>query len=141
MRKILIYIMLMFATTVMASEIKWAKDYDAGIKEASRFVKPVLFISSRHTCKFCVILDNTTLKDERVIEALNKDFVSIISYSDENDYMPRELYQPGTPAIWFLLPSGEPMFQPIMGAIDAENFLNALKIVKKEFDDFIKSGK
>lgn len=141
MRKILIYLMLLFSTTIMASEIKWAKDYDSGIKEAARFVKPVLFISSRHTCKFCVILDNTTLKDERVVKALNKDFVSIIAYSDEQDYMPRELYQPGTPAIWFLLPSGEPMFQPIMGAIDAENFLNALKIVKKEFDDFMKSGK
>jgi uncharacterized protein YyaL (SSP411 family) len=131
----------MVATTIMASEIKWAKDYDAGMKEAARFSKPVLFISSRHTCKFCVILDDTTLKDERVAKVLNKEFISIISYSDEQDYMPRELYHPGTPAIWFLLPSGEPMFQPIMGAINADNFLNALKIVKKEFDDFIKSGK
>ncbi|MDA3909004.1 MAG: DUF255 domain-containing protein [Sulfurimonas sp.] len=141
MRKILIYLTLLFATTVMASEIKWAKDYNAGIKEATRFNKPVLFISSRHTCKFCVILDNGTLKDKRVVEALNRDYISIISYSDENDYMPRELYQPGTPAIWFLLPSGEPMFQPIMGAVDAENFLNALEIVKKEFDNFKKTGK
>ena len=142
MRKILIYLILMFATTLMASEIKWAKDYDAGIKEAARFAKPVLFISSRHTCKFCVILDDTTLKDQRVVKALNKDFVSIISYSDEQDFVPRELYHPGTPAIWFLLPNGEPMFQPIMGAIDAENFLNALKVVKKEFDEIIiKSGK
>jgi thioredoxin-related protein len=141
MRKILIYLTLLFATTVMASEIKWAKDYNAGIKEATRFNKPVLFISSRHTCKFCVILDNGTLKDKRVVEALNRDYISIISYSDENDYMPRELYQPGTPAIWFLLPSGEPMFQPIRGAVDAENFLNALEIVKKEFDNFKKTGK
>ncbi|WP_372998205.1 thioredoxin [Sulfurimonas sp.] len=141
MRKILIYLTLLFATTIMASEIKWAKDYHAGIKEATRFVKPVLFISSRHTCKFCVILDNGTLKDKRVVEALNRDYVSIISYSDENDYMPKELWQPGTPAIWFLLPSGEPMFQPIMGAVDAENFLNALAIVKTEFDNFKKTGK
>lgn len=47
--------------------------------------------------------------------------------------MPRELWRPGTPAIWFLLPSGEPMFEPVMGAIDANNFLKALDIVKKEF--------
>ena len=141
MRKILIYLTLLFATTIMASEIKWAKDYQTGIKEATRFVKPVLFISSRHTCKFCVILDNGTLKDKRVVEALNRDYVSIISYSDENDYMPKELWQPGTPAIWFLLPSGEPMFQPIMGAVDAENFLNALAIVKTEFENFKKTGK
>ncbi|EQB40003.1 thioredoxin [Sulfurimonas hongkongensis] len=141
MRKIVLYLTLLFATSLMASEIKWAKDYDTGIKEATRFVKPVLFISSRHTCKFCVILDETTLKDERVIKELNRDFISIISYSDENDYMPKELWQPGTPAIWFLLPSGEPMYQPIMGAIDADNFLKALGVVKKQFDEYIKAGK
>ena len=48
--------------------------------------------------------------------------------------MPRELYRPGTPAIWFLLPSGEPMYQPLMGAIDAPKFLEALNIVKEEFN-------
>ena len=141
MRKIVIYLTLLFATSLMASEIKWAKDYDAGIKEATRFVKPVLFISSRHTCKFCVVLDETTLKDARVIKALNRDFISIISYSDENDYVPKALYHPGTPAIWFLLPNGDPMYQPIMGAIDADNFLKALGVVKQEFDEYTKVGK
>jgi len=141
MRKIIIYLALLFATSLMASEINWAKDYDAGIKEADRFVKPVLFISSRHSCKFCVILDETTLKDERVVKALNKDFVSVISYSDDSDYMPQKLYHPGTPAIWFLLPNGEPMYQPIMGAIDADNFVEALGVVKKQFDEYIKAGK
>lgn len=141
MRNLVIYLTLLFATSLMASEIKWAKDYDTGIKEASRFVKPVLFISSRHTCKFCVMLDETTLKDERVIKALNRDFVSIISYSDENDYIPKELWQPGTPAIWFLLPNGDPIYQPIMGAIDADNFVKALGAVKQEFDEYIKAGK
>ncbi|WP_324172354.1 DUF255 domain-containing protein [Sulfurimonas sp.] len=141
MRKILLYIIITFASTLIASEVNWAKDFKAGIKEASRFNKPVLFISSRHTCRYCVILDNTTLKNKKVIDALNKDFVSIISYSDENDYIPRELYQPGTPAIWFLLPSSEPMYQPIMGAIRAKDFLEALSVVKKEFDSSKKRGK
>jgi len=141
MRKIIIYLTLLFATSLMAAEINWAKDYDAGVKEAARFVKPVLFISSRHSCKFCVILDETTLKDERVVKALNKDFISVISYSDDNDYMPQKLYHPGTPAIWFLLPNGEPMYQPIMGAITADNFIEALGVVKREFDEYIKAGK
>ncbi|MDY0233307.1 MAG: thioredoxin family protein [Sulfurimonas sp.] len=141
MRKIIIYLTLLFATSLMASEVKWAKDYDAGVKEATRFVKPMLFISSRHSCKFCVILDETTLKDERVVKALNKDFVSVISYSDDSDYMPQKLYHPGTPAIWFLLPNGEPMYQPIMGAITADNFVEALDVVKKQFDEYIKAGK
>lgn len=125
--------MLMSAISLGAAEIKWAKDYHEGIKSAQKVVKPVLFVSSSHSCKYCVMLDETTFKDKKVVDELNKNFVTIISYSDENDYMPQELWQPGTPAIWFLKPNGEPMFQPLMGAMDAESFLKALSIVKEEF--------
>ena len=134
MRKFFIYLILGIAVTLGASEIKWAKDFNTGIAEAKKANKPVLFVSSRHSCKFCVVLDETTFKDKKVIEELNKNFVSIISYSDENDYMPKELWQPGTPAIWFLEPSAEPMYQPLMGAVDAENLLKALAIVQEEFN-------
>ena len=134
MYKIFMYLLMIVSINLSASEIKWSKDYNSGIEDAKKVNKPVLFVSSRHTCKYCVILDNTTFKDKRVIKVLNSDFVSIISYSDEQDYMPKELWQPGTPAIWFLLPSGEPMYQPLMGALDANNFLKAVAIVKEEFN-------
>ena len=65
---------------------------------------------------------------------MNKNFISVISYSDEKDYLPQELWRPGTPALWFLMPSGQPMFEPLMGAIDADNFLKALYIVEEEFN-------
>jgi thioredoxin-related protein len=134
MRNIFIILVFGIVVNIFGSEINWAKDYHEGVKIAQESEKPVLFVSSRHSCKFCVILDETTFEDKRVAEELNKNFVSIISYSDENDYMPQELWQPGTPAIWFLMPDGEPMYQPLMGAIDAENFLKALSIVKEEFN-------
>jgi len=134
MFKKIILAMLLLASSLMASEVKWAKDYTSGMKEAKKQNKPVLFVSSRHSCKYCVVLDNTTFKDKDVVKALSRDFIAIVAYSDENDYMPKDLYTPGTPALWFLFPNGEPMYQPLMGAIDAPNFLNALAIVKKEFD-------
>jgi thioredoxin-related protein len=134
MRKILLLIALLFATSLMAAEINWAKDFKSGIEEAAKQNKPVLFVYSSHHCKYCVMLEETTFKDKKVIEALNRDYVSIVSYTDERDYTPAELVRPGTPTLWFLLPSGEPMFQPLMGAVDAENFLKALAIVKEEFD-------
>ena len=136
MRKILVYMMLLIAVSAVASEVKWAKDFKSGMTEALRFNKPVLFISSRHTCKYCVILEETTLSDKKIVDKLNKEFVSIVSYSDEYDYMPRELYRPGTPAIWFLLPDGRPMYQPIMGALDAQNFYKALKVVEMTFKEY-----
>ena len=134
MRKIFFYIALLLATSVMANEVKWASDFDSGIARAKAEHKPVLFVFSRHTCKYCKILEQTTFADKRVIKGLNRDFVSIIAYSDENDAMPKELWRPGTPTIWFLHSDGEPMFQPLMGAVGAEDFLHALSIVKQEFD-------
>ena len=134
MFKKIILAMLLLASSLMASEVKWAKDYTSGMKEAKKQNKPVLFVSSRHSCKYCVVLDNTTFKDKDVVKALSRDFIAIVAYSDENDYMPKDLYTPGTPALWFLFPNGKPMYQPLMGAIDAPNFLNALAIVKEEFD-------
>jgi len=134
MYKIVIFTMLLLATSLMANGLKIAENYDAGIKRAKIEHKPVLFIFSRHTCKYCVILEKTTLSDKKVVEELNKKFVSIIAYSDDNDAMPKELWRPGTPSIWFLKSDGEPMFQPLMGAVDKENFLKALNIVEVEFD-------
>ena len=132
-RKI-IFIAILSVSTLFASGVKWEKDYKSGVKTAISENKPMLFISSRHTCKYCVMLDENTLQDPKVIEALNRDFVSVTSYSDENDYMPRDLWRPGTPSIWFLYPDGTPMYQPIPGYIKAGDLLNALGIVKEAFD-------
>ena len=141
MRKILILTLLFLATALFSSEIKWAKDFESGIAQAQKEDKPVFFVFSRHSCKYCKILEDTTFSDKTVIKALNKDFVSIIAYSDEGDAMPKELWRPGTPTLWFLMPSGQPMYQPLMGAIGAKDFLNGLAIVKQEFDKEKFAGK
>jgi len=124
---------LMLVSTLFASSINWSTDYHTGVAEATKQNKPMLFISSRHSCKYCVILEKTTLSDAGIVDELNRNFIPVISYSDEGDYLPRELWRPGTPAIWFLDERGAPMFQPIMGAIDAQNFSKAIDIVKEEF--------
>ncbi|MCJ7766648.1 MAG: thioredoxin family protein [Thiovulaceae bacterium] len=113
--------------------IHWAKDYQSGVAEATKQNKPMIFISSRHTCKYCVILERTTLSDAKIVNELNSNFIPVIAFSDDGDYLPKKLWRPGTPSIWFLDEKGEPMFQPIMGAVDAQNFSHALEIVKEEF--------
>ena len=141
MRKILIYMVLLFATSLMAAEINWAKDYESGLKQAKAENKPMLFVISRDTCKYCVRLKNTTFKDEKVTTVINKDFIAVTSWINENDYIPEKLYTPGLPGIWFLLPSGEPMFQPLMGALGTQEILHYLKQVKSEFEKTKSSGK
>ena len=141
MGKILVYIALLLATSVMAGEIEWAKDYQSGMKMAKAQNKPVMFIVSRDTCKYCILLDRTTLKDKKVTKALGRDFIAIRSWLNEGDYIPKELYAPGLPTIWFLLPDGTPMYQPLMGMVEAQDFVEALAVVKTEFDTLNKGKK
>mgnify|MGYP003387136064 FL=1 len=121
--KHIILVLLLTVSSLFSESIQWEKDFESGIKNATTQNKPVLFVFSRHSCHYCKILDKTTFQDKDVIKALNKDFTSIISYTDENDYTPKELWRPGTPTLWFLSPTGEPIFQPLVGAVDSENFL------------------
>ncbi len=141
MRKILIYMVLFFATSLMAAEVNWAKDFESGLKSAKAQNKPMLFVISRDTCKYCIILKNTTFKDKKVVADLNKNFIAVTSWINENDYIPEKLFTPGLPGIWFLLPSGEPMYQPLMGAQSVDNFLYALELVKAEFEKTKSGGK
>lgn len=141
MRKILIYIVLLFATSLMAAEVNWAKDYETGLKLAKEQNKPMMFVISRDTCKYCVLLKNTTFKDKKATTVLNRDFIAVTSWINENDYIPEKLFTPGLPGIWFLVPSGEPMFQPLMGAVGIEEILHYLKQVKAEFNKIKSSGK
>ena len=132
MRKFFILLLLLSAV-ILASDVKWTKDYKAGLKLAKKQNKPIMFIHSRHSCKWCVFLDEKTFKDKKIAKELNENFISVTSYSDENDYTPKELRTPSTPTIWFLLSNGEVMFQPIMGAMKAKEFREILTIVKAEY--------
>lgn len=126
-------VMLLISCTVaMAAGIKWEKDYATAVKQSKTLNKPMMFVISNHNCRFCVQFDNTTLKNPKVVQKLNAEYVNVLVYVDENPVFPRELLAGGTPATWFLK-DNTPMFQPVMGAVDPDSFLNALNIVKKEY--------
>ncbi|UCM99723.1 DUF255 domain-containing protein [Sulfurimonas sp. SWIR-19] len=136
MGKLLLVLAFVLTTSLMADEIHWAKNYQEGMAQAQKEHKPVLFIISSHSCKYCLLLDKTTLKDEKVVQKINKNFIAVRSWTDKRDYIPAVLAQntPGLPGIWFLLPNGDPMFQPLLGYAKKDVFLQALEIVQKEFN-------
>jgi len=129
----IVLILLFSAFALFGGSIKWEKDYSAAIAKAKSMNKPLMFIVSNHNCHYCVQYEGTTLKDPKVVQKLNSDFVSSIAYIDENPIFPHQLEVPGTPGTWFIKPNGEPMFEPIMGAVGSEDFLKALNIVKEEY--------
>lgn len=122
------------AVTKKTDSIHWKKSYKEALESAKKEDKPFMFIISRHTCRYCVQLEETALSDAEVIATLNDKFVANTAYTDDGDAFPQELWNGGTPMIWFLLPNGEPMFQPIPGAIPTKNFKEALAAVLEEYN-------
>jgi len=141
MVKFYISMLFVLSTSLIAESINWAKDYKSGIAQATKEQKPVMFVVSRHSCKYCVILEQNTFSNPRVISKLNKEFISIISYTDERDYIPRGMYTGGTPTTWFLASDGQPMFSPVTGARGPEAYMSALQVVKDKFNEINKNGK
>ncbi len=128
-----IFILLLTLSTLFGGGIKWEKDYATGLKQAKILNKPMIFIISNHNCHYCVQLESTTLNDQKVIQKINANYIAVIVYVDEDPLFPRDLYVGGTPATWFIKGDGEPMFEPVMGAIDATSFNKALDIVTSEY--------
>jgi len=144
MYKIFLLMLLTIIVNLNANEVTWANDFKSGVEQASKENKPVLFVISRDTCKYCILLEKTTFKDKQVIDVLNKDFIAIRSWTNEGDFIPTDLRRatPGLPGIWFLTSTGQPMYQPILGYMSKEKFLGALSVVKKSFQNQNKkSGK
>jgi uncharacterized protein YyaL (SSP411 family) len=137
----IILALLLMVSSLLSAEIHWEKDYDSAIKRATAENKPVFFNISKTTCPPCIRMKKTTFKDPAVIAMLNKDFVSIIAYTDENDHIPRHIPVQYTPSSWFLKPDGEPIYEPLVGGIDAESFLRALNIVKDDFEKEVENTK
>lgn len=132
MKKI-VFLFLLTLSTVFGSGIKWEKDYASALKQAKISNKPVMFVISNHNCRFCVQFETTALSNPKVIQKLNTNYIAAIVYVDENPIFPRDLYVGGTPATWFLKSDGEPLFEPLMGAVDTVEFLKALDIVTSEY--------
>ena len=133
MKKALFLALVAGMLSLSAAQIHWEKDFPAAVAKAKKLHRPIFFVVSRHTCRWCVHLERTTFRDPKVIDTLNRDFVNVVAYTDERDFIPRDLYTPGTPTLWFLDEGGDPLFQPIPGAIGAEDMVRAARIVEEEY--------
>lgn len=119
--------------SVMAYDIHWERSYKEALTRAKAAHKPIFFVLSSHNCKWCAHLERTTFKDMKVVEALNQNYINVIVYTDRGDRFPRELNAPGTPTLWFLDENGDAMFQPIEGAVGAQDLLRAVEIVNQKY--------
>ncbi|MBD3799387.1 DUF255 domain-containing protein [Sulfuricurvum sp.] len=130
MRKLFLLVMLV-GLSLSGAEVKWEKDLSKAVERAVKEQKPLMVLVTKNGCRWCDVLKRTTLKNEKVVKVLNRDFVSYEGSVDENN-IPSTLITQGTPATWFIK-GKTPMFEPVMGAVESEDYLKALDIVKQEY--------
>lgn len=130
MRKLLL-ILMFIGLSLSGAEVKWEKDLSKAVERALKEQKPLMVLVTKNGCRWCDVLKQTTLKNTKVVTVLNRDFVSYEGIVDDNS-VPPVLMTQGTPATWFIK-GKTPMFEPVMGAVESEDYLKALDIVKQEY--------
>jgi thioredoxin-related protein len=130
MRKL--FLILLFSTLALsAADLKWDKDIASAVERGIKEQKPLMVLVTKNGCRWCDVLKQKTLKDPKVVTILNRNFIVYEGVVDEGT-VPPSLMTQGTPATWFIK-GKSPMFEPIMGAVESDDFLKALDIVKQEY--------
>ncbi|MGA9046473.1 DUF255 domain-containing protein [Sulfuricurvum sp.] len=127
----IVFIALLSALSLLGADVKWEKELSAAVERAVKEQKPLMVLVTKNGCRWCDVLKEKTLKEPKIVGILNRDFVAYEGVVDAGT-VPQSLMTRGTPATWFIK-GKSPMFEPIMGAVESDDFLKALDIVKQEY--------
>ncbi|HEX5329581.1 thioredoxin family protein [Sulfuricurvum sp.] len=127
----IVFIIALSVFSLFGAEIKWEKNITSAVQRADKEHKPLMVLVTKNGCRWCDIFKQKTLSNPKIIAVLNRDFIAVEGIVDEGS-VPPSLMTQGTPATWFIK-GRTPMFEPIMGAADSVDFLDALDVVKQEY--------
>ncbi len=126
-----VWFLAVLSTLLCADGVVWEKNILAAVEKGKKTGKPVMILVSKDGCRWCDHLRENTLRDPQVIKELNSHFVNVEGFTNRGE-VPSELITPGTPGTWFVK-DGEPMLQPLMGALPVEAYMEALGVVLKTY--------
>lgn len=90
----------------MTSKVAWESWGEAAFARAAGEDKPVLLSISAVWCHWCHVMDRTTYADERVAEAIARNFVAVRVDNDERPDVNARYNMGGWPTTAFLTPDG-----------------------------------
>jgi thioredoxin-related protein len=126
-----------------ADEINW-NHYKEGLSLAEKQDKKIFINFHADWCTFCKKLKKTTFKNQKVIEYLNKYFISIIVNSDKEKNLAKKYNVRGLPTLFFLK-SNSDIITGRPGFLGADLFLKILKFIhtdnylKMPFSEYVKT--
>ncbi|HYD41664.1 MAG TPA: cytochrome c biogenesis protein CcdA [Anaeromyxobacter sp.] len=122
-----------------AASFAWMHDYDAAVQRARAEGKPMILDFWAEWCAACKELDRTVWADPRV-RAEAARFVAVkidgTEYTDTFDAIAAKKYAvPGLPTVIFLDARGREAPQRVLGAVDPEEMIEALRTVDGACED------
>ncbi len=125
--------LLLFALIISSlfSEIKWEKDFNTAQKKAMEENKPILVFIERLNppCRWCEKMKNTTLKDKKIQDIINSNFIAVKVAREKKEYPP-SLKAKYVPTTFFLTNDGK-LIGKSVGYWDVEDFKTDLLYVIK----------
>ncbi len=111
MRSLILFLILVFSFS-FSSEIKWLS-FEEGINKAKKENKLILMDIYAKWCHWCNVIENTTYRDKRVIEIINKYYIPIRVDAEERPDINKKYNQGGLPSTVILDSNGNVLFGAI----------------------------
>lgn len=122
--------------TASGDGITWSKDVDSAFEQSKKEWKPVLMLfTAPEWCDPCKSLEGGALKNEKVINRINTEFVAVqINGNNKQDEFFRSMLKKhrvtGVPTMLFFHPSGSEVSEiRMVGSRAPEDYLNAFNAV------------
>jgi len=105
--------------------------YQEALKIAQKEDKIVLIEGYIPFCRGCMKMDREVFVDDRVKEALNRDFV-VVKMNVLTEKLPLGLKSLGTPSFYFITKDGKRIIDQLQGTGNVEEFLDLLALMKEQ---------
>ncbi len=126
----------------LAGEINYYNKSWSAIKEKAKKEHKYIFIDAYTSwCGWCKVMDKETMKDNKVIDFLNNNFVSVKMDMEhgEGNLLSMKYHIMGYPTFMFFNPDGIYVYKS-MGYQNAEDFLKELTNALDKSKQFVASG-
>ncbi len=127
-----LFTVLLFSITLQASHIQWRSNYDNAHREALTKDKILMVFLIQKDCIECQKMLESTFINQKYIEEVNENFVSVLVIKGQKSSYPLELlYTMTYPALFFL--NNEELFigGNLFGYISPNRFENHLHLYSK----------
>lgn len=124
-------LLTLFYLSLHANHVSWYGDFDKAHQEALKQNKNLMVLLIKKDCAECKETLKTTFLNQKYIEEINRDFISVIVTKDQKASYPIEmLYTFSYPSLFLLDKTELFICEPIRGEITPERLKAHLKKCK-----------